>query len=354
MADIVSTRSLIDLNPDSFVDLFEIYIDETTGVLRFHAGKNFNQFIVYKGNKYTPAPIEYGGFQFASDGKQNRPTLRITNIYGIITDSIKNKNDLINSKLKRIKIFVKNLDDANFSDGLNPFFGYRSKRNATNGYGRPFFEENYVINKKNIENKYYIDFELASPIDFENQFLPNRKITDNLCSWSYRGCGCNYGRIPWQSSSTPPNPQTININGSAVSSSSIFGSDSAANIGIPIADENNKKFYSPEGYGLTSIVYRGFWNQTASYNAGDFISYSDSNNYDFFGQKFQFSEDNLSFSVYVCVVANTEKDPRYHKEYWVKDSCSKNLAGCALRWKGHKDGLPFGGFPATRPFGYQV
>ena len=45
MADLISTQSLIDLDPDSFVDLFEIYISESTGILRFHAGKNFNSFL---------------------------------------------------------------------------------------------------------------------------------------------------------------------------------------------------------------------------------------------------------------------------------------------------------------------
>ena len=59
MADLISTQSLIDLDPDSFVDLFEIYISESTGILRFHAGKNFNNSLIYKGNFYTPAPIEY-------------------------------------------------------------------------------------------------------------------------------------------------------------------------------------------------------------------------------------------------------------------------------------------------------
>jgi len=358
MADLISTQSLIDLDPDSFVDLFEIYISESTGILRFHAGKNFNNPIVYKGNFYTPAPIEYGGFEFSADGKQSRPSIRLANINGVITNVIKNKNDLVNSRLKRLKIFVKNLDDANFSDGRNPFFGYRSKRNAVNGYGQSFFEENYIINRKVTENKYIIEFELSSPLDFENQFLPNRKISDNLCSWSYRGCGCNYGKLPWTNQSGEKQSITYtNSSNETITKTAdqIFGTN-IPNIGIPFADENDKQFYSQQGYGLNigDNYYKGFWDKSKTYNPGEFVTFSDSVNYDFFGSKFQFSEDNISISIYVCIKASTNNNPKLNKEYWIKDACSKNIKGCSLRWKGHKDGLPFGGFPGTRPYNYQT
>lgn len=352
MPDIVSTQSLLDLDPDSFVDLFEIYIDESSGVLRFHAGKNFNKFIIYKGNQYIAVPIEYGGFEFSADGKQARPTIKVANINGVITDTIKNKNDLINCKLKRIKIFVKNLDDANFSDNINPYYGYRAKRYGPNNYGNPFFEEIYIINRKTQENKYEINFELSSPIDYENQFLPNRKISDNLCSWSFRGCGCNYGKIPWQDQ--VGNFQTVSINGTVYKAESIFGSNNL-NIGIPFADENDKQFYAVNGYGLKNISFRQSWKNDIAYNPGDFVTYSDSVNYNFFGDAYQFSEDNVSLSIYVCIATgNSGKDPRYHQEFWIKDNCSKNINGCSLRWAGHKDGLPYGGFPGTRPFNYQT
>jgi lambda family phage minor tail protein L len=351
MPDIVSTNSLIDLDPDSFVDLFEIYIDQNYGVIRFHAGKNFNNFLIFKGNKYIAAPIEYSGFEFLSDGRQNRPTIRIANINGIITNVIKNKSDLVNSKIKRIKVFVKNLDDENFSDQKNPFFGYRSKRNSTMGYGKPFFEETYIINKKTSENKYVVEFELSSPIDFENQFIPNRKISDNMCPWSYRGCGCNYGKIPWKSDLGAD--QTVLVNNISKSSSDIWGANKL-NLGIPLADDSDKMFFDANGYGLTSINYKGFWDPSTSYVAGDFVSYSDSVGYDFFGSKFQASESSISDSIYICIKENTTKDPKSSKEYWAKDACSKTLKGCSIRWVGHKDGLPFGGFPGTKPYNYQT
>jgi len=135
----------------------------------------------------------------------------------------------------------------------------------------------------------------------------------------------------------------------------IFGTN-IPNIGIPFADENDKEFYSAKGYnlGMASAAYKGFWDKLTAYTAGEFVTFCDSVNYDFFGNKFQFSEDNISVSIFVCIKANTNNNPKLKKEFWIKDACSKNIKGCSLRWKGHKDGLPFGGFPGTRPFNYQT
>lgn len=366
MSDITSTTALINLNTDSFVDLFEIYIDETVGIFRFHAGKNFTRSIIFKGNPYIPVPVDFSGFEFSADGKQNRPSIKLANIDGYITDYIKNKNDLVNSKIKRYKVFVRNLDDENFSDQVNPFFGYRKKRNAVSGYGQAFYEDNYIINKKSQENKFYIEFDLSSPLDLENQSIPNRKVSDNLCPWVYRGCGCNYGKIPWD----PRGKQEFKIANSTVpkTEADIWGKETTPlgqqvtknNQGVPVADENNKEFYSPFGYNLTQITYKGTYSKTVdTYNPGDFVKYIDSINFDFFGSDAQFTEDNLSYSFYVCIKANGDtvanvgaKDPKLFPEYWVKDSCAKNLRACRLRWQNHGKGLPYGGFPGTRPFDY--
>ena len=84
-------------------------------------------------------------------------------------------------------------------------------------------------------------------------------------------------------------------------------------------------------------------------------------NFDFFGSDTQFTEDNLSYSFYVCIKIHGAsynggnpgiKDPKLFPEYWIKDSCAKNLKACRLRWEKHGKGLPYGGFPGTRPLDY--
>ena len=160
--------------------------------------------------------------------------------------------------------------------------------------------------------------------------MPNRKISDNLCSWSYRGCGCNYGKLPWANESGGKQSITYtdsNNNVITKTADDIFGTN-IPNIGIPFADENDKEFYSAKGYNLemANTAYKGFWDKLTTYTAGQFVTFCDSVNYDFFGNKFQFSEDNISVSVFVCIKGNnTNNNPKLKKEFWIKDACSKNI-----------------------------
>jgi len=344
-----TTKSLISTNPDAYVDLFELYVGGDVGIVRFHNGKNFSSSIFFRSYEFSPLPIEHSGFEFSTDGKQTRPTLRVANIDGIITDYIKNRQDLVGSRIKRIKVFVKDLDDKNFPDDINPFYNYRKRNFADGFYGNHFKSEIYVVNRKSIENKYLIEFELSSPLDVENQFLPSRKILDNVCFWKYRGTGCNYGCIKNY------DKQTITVNGTNYTADSIFATNKY-NLGIPIADENNKEFWTVAGYNLQAINFRGDYDATVStYVPGDIVLFTDSVDFDFLSRDIQASQNSISVEMYVCIQAGgTGKDPRLNKTFWVKDACSKSLKGCKLRWEQYPEGLPYGGFPGTRPFEFVV
>ena len=45
------------------------------------------------------------------------------------------------------------------------------------------------------------------------------------------------------------------------------------------------------------------------------------------------------------------QDPRYKKEYWGADQCSKTVSACTLRFKSYSE-LPFGGFPSIEAYRY--
>lgn len=348
MSDAAQVKSILSLDPDTYLELFDIYVDESYGFVRIHSGKNLNKNIVYRGNTYLSCPIEFGGVEYNSSGKQPRPTIRIANTNGLITNYIKNKNDLNNCTLKRTKVFLKNIDDVNFPEGLNPFYGLSQKWSFPN-YGPQFFSDTYIINSKLSENKYVIEFELSSPLDLENIFLPSRKILDNLCPWVYRGAGCCYGKI---------NNFTQKIKNLETGGDIFFNE-----IGAPLADEFNKEFVSSEGYNLPTLTQKGVWNPTGEYTTGDFVLVQSSFSYDFNKENIQPSSDDLVGDYYVCVNTGVSGlNPKLDKENWVKDSCSKNLQGCKIRWQkyviveeGQQNlGLPYGGFPGTRPFEYRT
>jgi hypothetical protein len=57
-------------------------------------------------------------------------------------------------------------------------------------------------------------------------------------------------------------------------------------------------------------------------------------------------------ALFVCIKDHTAfKDPRFKKEYWVEDQCSKTLNGCKMRF-GEYHHLPFGGFPSIESYRY--
>ena len=185
MATEAHNKSITDLLPDTLIELFEIQLGEGRGVKRFHPGKIIDKDIVLNKKTYYCLPIEATGFESKGDGALPRPKLIIANPDGLISDLIKREDDMIGHEFKRIRIFLKFLDEVNFPEKVNPF-----------GNSDPesrFDDDVYVFNRKISENKYFIEFELASPLEVENYKLPARIMIANYCPWKYRGIGCRYG-----------------------------------------------------------------------------------------------------------------------------------------------------------------
>ena len=185
MATEAHNKAITDLLPDTLIELFEIEMGEGRGLKRFHPGKIIDRNIVLGGNVYPSLPIEATGFESKGDGSLPRPKLIIANPDGLISDLIKREDDMVGHHFKRIRIFLKFLDEVNFPEMVNPF-----------GNSDPesrFDDDVYVFNRKVSENKYFIEFELVSPLEVENYKLPARIMIANYCPWKYRGIGCRYG-----------------------------------------------------------------------------------------------------------------------------------------------------------------
>ena len=64
------------------------------------------------------------------------------------------------------------------------------------------------------------------------------------------------------------------------------------------------------------------------------------------------SFSNEPTALFVCIKDHTVfQDPRFKKEYWVEDQCSKTLNGCKMRFSEYHH-LPFGGFPSIEAYRY--
>jgi lambda family phage minor tail protein L len=243
----MSTQShntaLLDLEPDTLIELYEIDLGEQDGLYRFHPGKNNLKDIMLSDAQgelqtYYPLPIETSGWEMKGDGSLPRPKLLMANPQGLISDAIKRRGDLIGNTIIRKRIFMKFLDNENFPDNFNPF--------AIPDPNSRFDDDIFTINRKTQENKYYIEWELVSPLELEDVQVPARTMIADYCPWQYRGEGCSYGKR------SDFKEQAVTMaNQKAVTPTEFFANDNGVNLGIPLADENNKKFTTPEGYNLT-------------------------------------------------------------------------------------------------------
>ena len=386
--------SLLDLEPDTLIELYELDLGEQDGLYRFHPGKNNVKDIMLRDKNgvlqtYYALPIEASGFESRGDGQLPRPRLLIANPQGVITDAIKRRSDLVGNTIIRKRIFLKFLDNENFPNNFNPF--------AIPDPESRFDDDIFSINRKLQENKYYIEFELVSPLELEDVKIPARVMIADYCGWQYRGAGCLYGKRD------DFDNQSISMaDGTQISPSTFFTNDNGLNLGIPVADENNKKFNTSDGYNLTlnwvgdydkdsvSVVADGAASSGATSLAVDALSAAIAKDRTIVfssGATFKLSADaasgatslsgvlsgdvaddetgdtkyvagdtikltsrirnlskeNLSDTqedaqsapdlFFVCIKeVATSKDPRYEQEYWRTDECGKNLTACKCRY----------------------
>jgi len=189
------------INPSSIIELFELEltvgIHIATGnpqslptVYRFHAGANLNNFgeIIFRGNPYQRVAVGTQGFEKKGAGTIARPTLTFSNLGGIVqnlstglvitmsdflnsVNLVTPHNDLIGAKFTRKMPLASALDNLNFTSGSNPFGTPSNDR---------LRDEVFVIDRKAVENRTVVQFELTAAHDLENRLIPQRVVTRDL------------------------------------------------------------------------------------------------------------------------------------------------------------------------------
>ena len=189
------------INPSSIIELFELELTVGTHiaagnpqslptVYRFHAGANLNNFgeVIFQSNSYQRVAVEVQGFEKKSTGTISRPTITFSNLGGIVqnpstglvitmsdflnsVNQVTPHNDLIGAKFTRKMPLASALDNANFASGSNPFGTPSSDR---------LRDEIFVIDRKAVENRQVVQFELTAAHDLENRLIPQRVVTRDL------------------------------------------------------------------------------------------------------------------------------------------------------------------------------
>ena len=181
-------EELNKLAPSAIIELFELdgtasHIGDTT-VRRFHAGLNedVDGDIVWNGASYERYPIAAEGFEYSGQGQMPRPQISISNAFSLVTTLMLEHNGLVGAKVTRIRTLKKYLDASNFTSGSN---------SSADPYAE-FAREIYTIDRKVLENREVVTFELGASFDVAGVKLPRRQIIQNICPWTYKAEGCGY------------------------------------------------------------------------------------------------------------------------------------------------------------------
>lgn len=181
-------EELNKLEPSSIIELFELDATASsigdTQVRRFHSGVNeqISGNIVWASATYERYPIIAEGFKYDGQGQLPRPTITISNALSLATTLVLTLNDLVGAKVTRIRTLKKYLDAVNFSSGTN----------STADPSAEFAREIYIVDRKTLENRNLVSFELSASFDVAGVELPRRQIIQNICPWTYKGEGCGY------------------------------------------------------------------------------------------------------------------------------------------------------------------
>ena len=191
------------INPSSIIELFELELtvglhipagnpNNLDTVFRFHAGANLNNFgqIKFNNNLYQRVAVQIEGFEDTGKGTVPRPTLTFSNLGGITKDgtvmtmsdflAIVNLttpgNDLLDAKVTRLMPLASALDNDNFppindNAPVNPFGTPSTDR---------LQDRIYFIDRKSVENRQVVQFELVSVLDMQNKKIPARIVTRDL------------------------------------------------------------------------------------------------------------------------------------------------------------------------------
>lgn len=156
---------------ENLVTLFEIDLSRYgLGTGRFTPMTKENyQPLTFKGQTYYPLPVEMTGLARSGDGPAPRPKLSLANTNSVLSGLLIAAGDLAGCQVTRLKTFRRFLDD-----GIDP------------DPSQTFPPELWVIDRKVVQNKQGVEFELTSLFDQQGVKLPKRQVVKDYCCFVYR------------------------------------------------------------------------------------------------------------------------------------------------------------------------
>lgn len=320
------------LNPTALIELFEL--DATpagdNSILYFHNGSSgLRQPIRFKGVVYEPMPIQIRGVEISGGDKPPRPTLTISNIGGFMSALVLSTDDLTGAVLTRRTTY------ARFLDGM------------PDAAEAEFDPDIFIVERKTIENRERVEFELGTGLDLDGVMFPIRRVASNYCTAEYRGVGC-----PFVVNFVFSNEKDVLYDGAA----SFYGNWNAATqyvapgsvafndgtyeglykclSGTPISGVPNSPSAAPSSWSRVQR-FRGLYSPTVTDYATNDVVYIERK-----GQRM--------YAKLITGLGGTIPPPP-NSLYWHLDVCSKLIRACRYRFDSRTAGnpIPINSFPGT-------
>lgn len=174
------------LEADAEIILYEIDLTNIGGIrYRFHNGTNESRKpVIWQGQQYEPYPITGDGFDLNGKGPSTRPTISLSNLFGLIFGIASRLNSGLGGIVIRRKTIARFLDAANFAGG--------------NDNADPTQEQvsRWVIEQLTSLNAETATWELAAPTETDGATFPARVILSDVCNFGYRSEECGYNGPP--------------------------------------------------------------------------------------------------------------------------------------------------------------
>lgn len=145
-----------------------------------------NNSMKFGGHEYTAVEIEVSGFEWSGQGSQATPKLTISNKNKLLVGAAIALNNLRGAKFTRIRTFRKHLDDGSDPDS-----------------SMIYPKEILRVNRKTAQNKVFMEFELANPLDQEGAVIPRAQCLKSTCWNSYRRWDSSAGVFDYSNATCP-------------------------------------------------------------------------------------------------------------------------------------------------------
>lgn len=183
--NIIPSRTLSELirtEPSARIDLWEADLTATGGKRYFFCNEQneCGKAVIWQKRRYRPYPVRVEECGMSGRGAAMRPSLVVSNLYGVVTGLAEAHQSLAGAAVIRHTVCVRFLDAENFRHG-NPWADPQQE-----------VVSRYVIEQLAELTSLTARFILAVPTETDGLVCPGRIMLADLCPWEYRSEECGY------------------------------------------------------------------------------------------------------------------------------------------------------------------